>query len=115
MPVTVLCDTLPWWSAAARILAAVGRPPLPVRFALAAVACGVLGALLGLVLGLRSYPATAWFAALEVGVPAALLGAVVGLVVGSVTWLFRRADARTAGPRGEKSRLEVAGRTGAHT
>ena len=71
---------------------AVGRAPVPVRFAVvAALALGLLGSLAGLVLGLLSHPPTAWFAVLEVGVPAALLGALAGLAVGSATWLLRRA------------------------
>jgi ABC-type uncharacterized transport system permease subunit len=47
-----------------------------------ATACAILGGVVGLVLGLRAYPATAWFAVFEVGVPAGIVGAVVGALVG---------------------------------
>jgi hypothetical protein len=50
-----------------------------------AAVAGILGGLVGLVLGLRGYPATAWFAVLEVGVPAAMAGAILGAVAGLVT------------------------------
>jgi hypothetical protein len=56
----------------------------------AALVLGVLGGIVGLVVGLVSYPPTAWFAVLEVGLPAGLLGAVVGLLVGSAALLVRR-------------------------
>ena len=42
---------------------------------------GALGAVVGLVIGLRAYAPTAWFAALEIGAPAAWLGLVLGLTV----------------------------------
>ncbi|MFC5175989.1 hypothetical protein [Nocardioides taihuensis] len=65
--------------------------PAPRRYALAgAVALGCLGGVVGLVLGLRAHPATAWAAVFEVGIPAAVLGAVVGLLVGIVAELRRR-------------------------
>lgn len=49
-----------------------------------AAVCGVIGALVGLVLGLRAYAPTAWAAVVEVGVPAALAGAVLGTGIGLV-------------------------------
>jgi ABC-type uncharacterized transport system permease subunit len=47
-----------------------------------ATACAVLGGLVGLVVGLRVNPTTAWFAVFEVGVPAGIVGAVMGALVG---------------------------------
>ena len=47
---------------------------------------------MGLVLGLRAYPPTAWFAVLEVGVPAGLVGALIGAAVGLLAGTARRAD-----------------------
>ncbi len=55
-----------------------------------ALALGVLGGAVGLVVGLLSYPPTAWFAALEVGVPAAWVGLLGGLVVAAATHLRGR-------------------------
>jgi ABC-type uncharacterized transport system permease subunit len=60
--------------------------PLVPRFAIVGLTvAGVLGGLVGLVLGLRAHPATAWFAVVEVGVPAAVAGAVLGALVGVLT------------------------------
>jgi uncharacterized membrane protein len=60
--------------------------PLITRFAVVgSTAALLLGGLVGLVLGLRAYPATAWFAVFELGIPAAIVGAVFGTVVGAVT------------------------------
>jgi hypothetical protein len=57
--------------------------PLVTRFAVVgATACAILGGLMGLILGLRAYPATAWFAVFEGAVPAGIAGAVVGAAVG---------------------------------
>jgi hypothetical protein len=65
--------------------------PSVLRFAvIGATAVGILGALVGLILGLRASPATAWFAVFEVGVPAGMAGAVVGAVVGLVAVVLRR-------------------------
>ncbi|WP_030527401.1 hypothetical protein [Phycicoccus jejuensis] len=65
---------------------AVGALPRPVRLAVAgAIGLGLLGAAVGLVLGLLAYPPTAWFAVLEVGAPSTVLGLVVGLLAGLVT------------------------------
>ena len=60
--------------------------PLITRFTIVGLTvAGILGGLVGLVLGLRAHPATAWFAVLEVGVPAAIVGAVLGAFVGLLT------------------------------
>ncbi len=65
--------------------------PLVPRFAaLGLVAAGVLGGVVGLVLGLRAHPATAWFAVLEVAVPAAVAGAVLGAFAGVVAVVVQR-------------------------
>lgn len=65
--------------------------PIVLRFAIiGSLAVGILGALVGLILGLRAYPATAWFAVFEVGVPAGVAGAVVGAVVGLVGVVIRK-------------------------
>jgi ABC-type uncharacterized transport system permease subunit len=72
----------------------VATPVIP-RFAIVGLTvAGVLGGLVGLVLGLRAHPATAWFAVLEVGVPAALVGAVLGLFVGLLTVAVQRTSNR---------------------
>jgi hypothetical protein len=57
--------------------------PILRRFLLVGAACtGVAGAVVGLILGLRANPATAWFAIFEVGIPALVAGAVLGLAIG---------------------------------
>ena len=65
--------------------------PLVARFA---VVCStsalVVGGLVGLVLGLIAYPATAWFAIVEVGIPAGVLGALGGLLVGGAVVAVRK-------------------------
>ena len=59
--------------------------PVVRRFAVVGAAvAGILGGLVGLVLGLRAHPATAWFAVVEVGVPGAIVGAVLGALAGLV-------------------------------
>jgi hypothetical protein len=61
------------------------------RFAIAgALVALLLGGLVGLVLGLRAYPPTAWFAVFEVGIPAGALGAVLGAFVGMVAGTVQR-------------------------
>jgi len=68
-----------------------GAMPLVLRLAVVgAVAAGALGALSGLILGLRAYPGTAWFAVLEVGAPAAVAGGTVGACVGLVVVVLRK-------------------------
>lgn len=65
--------------------------PAPLRHAVVVGSVfAVLGALVGLVLGVRTHVPTAWAAVLEVGVPAALLGAVLGLASGSIAWSWHR-------------------------
>jgi hypothetical protein len=57
-------------------------PPLR-RFVVAGIVlAGGFGGLIGLIVGLRVYPPTAWFAIFELGVPAAAAGALVGLASG---------------------------------
>jgi hypothetical protein len=57
--------------------------PLVQRCAIiGAVAAGILGGFVGLVVGLRTNPATAWFAVFEAGGPAFIAGAVLGAAVG---------------------------------
>jgi hypothetical protein len=71
------------------------RLPLPVRgMLLGAGALGVAGGLAGLVLGLRAYPPTAWFAVVEVGVPAAFVGCAIGALAGSAAALWTRGVSR---------------------
>jgi hypothetical protein len=65
--------------------------PTVQRFAVVGSAVlGVVGALVGLVLGLRAYPPTAWFAVIEVAVPAAVAGGLLGALVGLVAVVVRR-------------------------
>lgn len=65
--------------------------PLPARALLVGfLAGGALGALVGLVVGLRVYPPTAWAAVIEVALPSALAGAVLGFLGGAFVWFFRR-------------------------
>jgi ABC-type uncharacterized transport system permease subunit len=65
--------------------------PIVPRFTIVgATAAFLLGALIGLVVGLIANPLTAWFALFEVGVPAGILGTVVGALVGLVTSTMRR-------------------------
>jgi hypothetical protein len=69
--------------------------PLPARWAVAgAAAVGVIGAIVGLVIGLRVNPPTAPFAVIEVGVPVAIVGGLVGLVAGSIVTVNRRMNGR---------------------
>jgi hypothetical protein len=60
-----------------------------------ALACGVLGAIIGLVIGLVVHPPTAWAAALELGLPAAVIGVVLGLLVAAARGLDRRMRRRS--------------------
>jgi hypothetical protein len=70
--------------------------PLIPRFAVVgSVAALIIGGLVGLVLGLHAYPATAWFAVFEVGVPAAVIGAVLGAIVGLVAGAVHRVSRAT--------------------
>jgi len=65
--------------------------PIVPRFAVVgATAAFLLGALIGLVIGLIAYPPTAWFALLEMGMPAGILGAVAGALIGLVASTMNR-------------------------
>jgi hypothetical protein len=73
-----------------QLLRVLRELPVPLRHAVVgAVVLGVPGAIVGLVIGLRTYVPTAWAAILEVGLPAAFLGALLGLVVGSLVYAYR--------------------------
>jgi hypothetical protein len=70
---------------------AVERMPLLGRFVLGGMAlAGIVGGVIGLIVGLRVYPPTAWFAVFELGVPAAVVGALLGLVSGLSVRAFAR-------------------------
>ena len=78
-------------SAPGRVARHLASLPLVARFAVIGLAsASMLGGVVGLVLGLIAYPATAWFAVFEVGIPAGVVGAVVGALVGIVVVIFRR-------------------------
>ncbi len=67
------------------------RMPPPARWAaIGAGSLGAVGSVVGLVVGLRTYALTAWFAMFELGVPAALLGGLVGFGAGAVAIALRR-------------------------
>lgn len=66
-----------------------GLPPL-WRYAIeGSVFIGLIGAVVGLVIGLIVHPPSAPFAVVELGLPAAVLGGVAGLVLGAVVTLAR--------------------------
>jgi hypothetical protein len=70
-------------SSRAQARAHLAALPTVTRFAVvASTACALVGGLVGLVLGLRANPATAWFAVFEGAVPAGVAGAAVGAFVG---------------------------------
>lgn len=52
--------------------------------AIGAGSLGFVGGVVGLILGLRAYPPTAWFAIFEIGIPATIVGAIAGLVAGTI-------------------------------
>ncbi|MCU1496812.1 MAG: hypothetical protein JWM47_765 [Acidimicrobiales bacterium] len=59
----------------------------PARWMLkGGVGLGLVGAVVGLVLGLDAYPPTAWFAVHEIGIPSGFLGSLLGFAAGSVAW-----------------------------
>jgi hypothetical protein len=68
-----------------------GLPPL-LRYAIeGAFSVGLIGAIVGLVVGLIVHWPTAPFAVVELGLPAAVIGGVAGLAAGGVVTLARRA------------------------
>lgn len=63
----------------------MSETPLPLRHVIAGgVLLGVIGAAVGLIVGVVVYVPTAWFAMFELGVPAAVFGGTLGLVSGIV-------------------------------
>ena len=78
--------------------------PRPIRGLLVgAVVAGFFGGIVGLVIGLMSYPPTAVFAIFEAGIPAAVVGGSLGLIVGTCAsiahWIVHPRSA-TSGPSG---------------
>jgi hypothetical protein len=70
-------------AAMSRLRTEVGELPVVLAgMLIGSVVLGVAGCVVGLVIGLRVHPATAWFAMIEVGVPCAVLGSLLGLVAG---------------------------------
>ena len=64
--------------------------PLPERWAVVgAASLGMIGAIVGLIVGLIVYAPTAPFAVVELGLPAAIVGGV-GLVAGLILAAGRR-------------------------
>jgi hypothetical protein len=51
---------------------------------------GFIGGLVGLVAGLFTYPATAWFAVFELGIPSAIAGGLIGFASGTIASVARR-------------------------
>jgi ABC-type uncharacterized transport system permease subunit len=79
------------------IAAWLRRSSLPATWAAAgAAAIGVIGAIVGLIIGLRAYAPTAPFAVIEVGLPAAIVGGLVGLVTGTIVRAKRRSKETTS-------------------
>ncbi|MGD0288025.1 MAG: hypothetical protein ABSC31_16910 [Acidimicrobiales bacterium] len=73
------------------IVARLGGLPLPGRWAvIGAASVGMIGAAVGLVIGLIVYAPTAPFAVLELGLPAAIVGGVIGLSTGVIVVAGRR-------------------------
>jgi hypothetical protein len=66
----------------------VARRPSGARSRVA----GLIGAVVGLIVGLRVHPATAWFAVFELGIPAAIVGVVVGGAAGAIATAFGPTD-----------------------
>jgi hypothetical protein len=66
-----------------------GLPMLARWASISAVAFGVSGGIVGLVVGLFVYAPTAPFAAVELGFPALFVGAVAGLVAGMIIKMAR--------------------------
>ena len=80
-----------------RALQGIVHLPLPMRWAtFGALALGVLGCAIGLVIGLHVYAPTAWAATFEIGIPSTILGALVGWVTGSLRLLVHRHDNRSS-------------------
>jgi ABC-type uncharacterized transport system permease subunit len=69
--------------------------PPSVRWAIiGAASAGVIGAIVGLVVGLFAYAPTAWFAMFELGIPAAVVGGLIGLFGGLIVTACRRIKRR---------------------
>jgi hypothetical protein len=75
------------------MLTAFAQLPLLGRFVLTGMALAAsIGGLVGLIVGQRVYPPTAWFAVFELGVPAAVVGALLGLASGLSVRRLRHTD-----------------------
>ena len=69
----------------------LGGLPLPERWAVVgAASVGMIGAIVGLIVGLIVYAPTAPFAVVELGLPATIVGGIVGLIAGVIVIAGRR-------------------------
>ena len=75
-----------------------GLPMLARWASIAAIAFGLSGGIVGLVVGLFVYAPTAPFAAVELGFPALFVGALVGLAAGMIAKMARRIRRHGASP-----------------
>jgi hypothetical protein len=64
--------------------------------AIGAVSAGLVGGVVGLLVGLRANPATAWFAIFELGIPSSILGGLVGLASGAIAYAVSRIGGKTS-------------------
>jgi hypothetical protein len=77
--------------------------PPSARWAIVgAASAGLIGAIIGLVVGLFAYAPTAWFALFELGVPAAIAGGLVGLLAGLIVTAARRIKRRIISLRSQQ-------------
>ncbi len=69
------------------VAAFVRSIPMPLRWlVIGGVSAGLLGAVVGLIVGLETYAPTAWFAVFELGIPAAIVGGILGLAAGTIAF-----------------------------
>lgn len=72
-------------------VAELNRLPIVLRSTIFGVLIGcAVGGIAGLIVGLRTYVPTAWFAIFEVGIPAGLVGGLFGAIVGVALWACRK-------------------------
>jgi hypothetical protein len=86
-----------------------GVPPIARWVIVGAASAGVVGAAMGLVVGLLAYPPTAWFAIFELGVPAGVAGGIVGLLGALILGVGRRIKRHITPSADAQIRIRLAG------